>query len=147
MGAPTAKAPTACELAQDVLAFVIEFPQGELPLLQGQIEKVLQSDAVKKKLQEQLFEYAFEKTKRGEVFAPIDPKLGEALLKGIGETGQKELVNLVLKDEPARRILRAFDDFKRALSQTPMGVWVDKNKGWLIVVGVVLAVGGAAPRV
>jgi hypothetical protein len=144
MGAPTAKAPTACELAQDVLAFVIEFPQGELPLLQGQIEKVLQSDAVKKKLQEQLFEYAFEKTKRGEVFAPIDPKLGEALLKGIGETGQKELVNLVLKDEPARRILRAFDDFKRALSQTPMGVWVDKNKGWLIVVGVVLAVGGSA---
>lgn len=139
-----AKPPTTCELAQDVIAFVLEFPVEELPLLQGQVEKVLQSDAMRKKLQKTLFEYAFDKTKKGEVFSTSDPKLGIAILNSTSEVGQKELVKQIMNDVPAKRVMKAFDDFNQALKQTPMGVWVDKNKGWLIVVGVVLAVGGTA---
>lgn len=143
MGDP-AKPPTACELAQDVLAFVLEFPAGELPLLPDQVEKVLQSEALRKKLQTTLFEYAFDKTKKGQVFQTTDPQLGVALLNSTSEVAQKELVNEILKGEPAKRIMKTFDEFNQALARTPMGVWVDKNKGWLIVVGVVIAAGGAA---
>jgi hypothetical protein len=140
----TPQAPKLSDLAHDVLAFVIEFPAGEIPLLPAQVERVLKSDALREKLQSTLLEYAMEKTKKGVVFNTADSQLGVAILKGVGSVSEKELAKQIAKDLPARRVIGAFNNFTTALKQTPMGVWVDKNRGWLIVVGVVLAVGGTA---
>jgi hypothetical protein len=132
------------DLAHDVFAFVIEFPADEVPLFPEQVEKVLASDTLKKKLQSTLLAYALEKTKKGQVFSPSDANLGVAILNGARSAAGDQLLEEIKKGVPAQRVARAFKDFTNALQHTPMGIWVDKEKHWLIVVGVVLAVGGAA---
>jgi hypothetical protein len=138
------KTPTLSDAAHDVFAFAIEFPAGEIPLVPAQIGALLKSDAVKEKLQSTLLDYAMEKTKKGVIFDQSDPKLGLAILNGLGPVAEKQILEEIKKGLPARRVTTAFNDFVRALKNTPMGVWVDKEKNLLIVVGVVLAVGGTA---
>lgn len=138
------QAPGPLDIAQDLLAFVIEFPAGEIPLLPAQIEKVLKSDSLNEKLQETVLSFAMERTRKGGVFEASDPKLGVAILKAGGDAAQKELLDQIKNGLPAKRVIGAFNNFSAALKQTPMGVWVDKERNWLIVVGVVLAVGGTA---
>ena len=138
------KTPSLSDAAHDVFAFAIEFPAGEIQLVPAQIADLLKSDAVKDKLQSTLLDYAMEKTKKGVVFDQSDPQLGLAILNGLGPVAEKQILEEIKKGLPARRVTTAFNDFVRALKNTPMGVWVDKEKKLLIVVGVALAVGGTA---
>jgi hypothetical protein len=136
--------PKLPELANDVFAFVLEFPASEIPLLPEQVSKVLKSDALRAKLQSAVLDYAIDKTKKGGVFDRSDPKLGLTILDSLSTAAQSQLLEQIKKDAPARRIISAFNDFVASVKHTPMGVWVDKERNWLIIVGVVLAVGGTA---
>jgi hypothetical protein len=127
------------------LAF--QLPEKEILRLPEQIYESLSSPEVKKALEATLNKFMLAnmgKAGTGQLTDKEVKGLTEALY-GAGKGAAEDVLIGKVKGTPEyKKLLRAINGFGTALNNSPLGVWVDNNKGLLIVTGVVFAVGGTA---
>ncbi|MDH5328115.1 MAG: hypothetical protein OEZ68_18640 [Gammaproteobacteria bacterium] len=112
------------------------------------INSVLESNTFQESLKKAVRDYqskAFFGSLKGKSLSPQEQEeaMLEALLKAAKKTGGAELKNSIMQSPDAQRLKTDLQEFKSAFECSPTGVWVDKNKGLLIVVGVLGAIGGS----
>ncbi len=135
------------DAASEVIVLAFNLVDSEIPALPGQLAKALESPQVQASIKSTLLAYAKTKSGPGGVTpaAPGDSeKLLAALAAGI-QGGATDSVLEQVKTTPGYKKLEAsLVDFKKAAASSSLGIWVDKNKGILYVVGAVLVVGASA---
>jgi hypothetical protein len=105
----------------------------------------LQSDAVQKAIREGLQTFAMKKVASGTTTVSDDET--KELLKLLEKVGGKAgdgLTDEIKKSSEYKRLEEKIKALEKTLACSPMGVWVDKNKGLVLVVGIGIAFGSAA---
>lgn len=128
---------------QKLVVFAFDIAEDNVLKLPEHLEKTLNSEQVRQAMSTTLTMLALTgKTNTGK--PEDDKKLALALLSKAGEAAGKQILENLKKTPEVQELQQCFKDFETALKSTPAGVWVDKNKKVVYVVGAVLVVGGAA---
>lgn len=130
--------------AQQTIIFAFDLADKSLLNLPANLAEILQGQQVQNALRTTLTTLALPKKAGDPPLSEADArKLGEALLSKTGDTVKAELIDKVKKSAQFQNLDKSLKDFVASLKCTPMGVWVDHNKGVLYIVGAALAVGGS----
>jgi hypothetical protein len=137
--------------AQETL--VLAFKVAESTLLDSpeMIERILKNPAVQNAIQTAATTQAralVQKQQKGQTVTSGDVGTGaKAVVKaggGVLQTaGLKELEETAKGSKEYKKLQKSLKELECSWKQSPVGVFVDRNKGWLYVVGVGLALSGA----
>src|SRR3954464_12794962 len=105
----------------------------------------LQSEPVQQAIREGLGQFALKKVASGSS-AVSDAEAKELLgiLAKLGDKAGDNVADQIKKTPEYKRLESKIDALQKALSTSPMGVWVDHNQGLVLVVGIGVAFGSAA---
>lgn len=114
-------------------------------------DAVLNSKAVQEKIQGWIVDEAMKGAKEGNaqsvgsVFISGDPAdAAKRLLDAVQGEAKDELLKQIKKMPAFKRLDGRIDKLGEAFKATPTGVFLEKNKTWLIIVGVLASIGGMA---
>ncbi len=129
-----------------VLAFdLVDQEAANLPAM---LQASLSSKPVLDAIQSALDSFILKKQAAGKSMGGLSPKDSQDLLNAIASSAGGKMGDAALsqiQSSPAYKNLQAaLSDFQTAAKSSPMGVWVDKNSGLVLVTGIALVVGGAA---
>ena len=134
------------DAANQVLVLAFDLADAEIAELPGQIAQALQSPPVQQAIQKTLLDFA--KTKTGSDGAALTPadtqKLLEALGTNVKDAASANILEQIKKTAEYKKLETSIEAFKSAAGSSSLGVWVDKNKGILYVIGAALVVGTAS---
>lgn len=131
------------EALQKLVVFAFDIAEDNVLKLPEHLEKTLNSEQVRQAMSTTLMMLSLTgKTNTGK--PEDDKKLAEALVAKAGQAAGKEFLDKLKKTPEVLELQQCFKDFQTALKSTPAGVWVDRNKKVVYVVGAVLLVGSAA---
>ena len=117
----------------------------EIPNLPMRLNESLQSDAVQQAIREGLQTFAMKKVSSGTtVVSDAEAKELLGLLEKIGGKAADGVSEQIKKSPEYKRLESKLKELEKALTTSPMGVWVDNNKGLVLVVGIGVALGSAA---
>lgn len=126
----------------------IDLPGAQLARSPALIAKALQSkavqDAIRAALLEQAKQLLQEQRKGGADPSAQSARLLSSLQAGTGNAALKDLERQVKASSSYEKLLSAVDDLNCAYKESPVGVWVNENEGWLIVAAAGIAFGSAA---
>lgn len=112
------------------------------------LEKSLASKNVQDAIQSTLDTFMLKRMTSGASMNNLTTKDATDLLNGLANSAGGKLGDAALlqvKNTPEYRALeRALADFQTAVKTTPMGVWVDRNSGYVFVTGIALVIAGTA---
>jgi hypothetical protein len=133
------------DATQQVVILAFDLVGKEITKLPAQLDTTLQSEPVQKAIKEALQAFALKKVSSGttQVTDEEAKKLGEALLKSADKLTDG-VVNQIKKSSEFKRLEESLKELETALKCSPMGIWVDRNKGVLFIVGIGMALGSAA---
>ena len=135
-----------------VVRLAFDLAGDEAEQLPDRLARVLNSGAVQAELRKALEKVGRElleeqlkaaKSGRPQATAPDGEKVARAIGAGIYNAAPSEYLKLVKDSTQFKDLEKAFDVVLKDFNCTPFGAWVDRNKGVLIVIGAVLAVGTA----
>jgi hypothetical protein len=131
--------------ANHVVALAFKFADAEIPLLPSQLEQALTSVAVQESIKKTMQQFAETKIASGTTVVSADEskKLLESLQTGVTDEAKKSLESQIKKVPQFIALESSLKEFQKSVSSTGLGVFIDKNKGILYVVGAALVVGGA----
>jgi hypothetical protein len=137
--------PDTIDAASQVIVLAFDLVDSEITRLPNQIAKALASPLVQDSIKKTLLDFAKTRAKAGGTVVSDDEarKLFGSLGTGVKDAASQDLLNQIKKTAEFKELAASLDDFKRAAESTSLGVWVDKNKNILYVVGVALVVGTA----
>jgi hypothetical protein len=133
------------DAAHQVIVLAFDLADAEVQRLPNQVIVALQSPLVQASIKKTLLDFASTKSKTGNTVVSDDEaaKLVASLGSGIKDAGSQELIAQIRKTPEFRRLEASVDAFKKAAESSTLGVWVDRNKKLLYVVGAALVVGTA----
>jgi len=70
-------------------------------------------------------------------------KLGRSVGKSFADTASSHLKKQILHGDEYRKVKHSVKQLQCSFNNSPVGVFIDKNKGWLIIIASGLAVGAA----
>jgi hypothetical protein len=73
----------------------------------------------------------------------LDGKAAKTFVESIAKAAHPHAAGAVKKQKEYAEASQGLKDLKCAFDETPVGIFVNKNKTWLIIAGVVVAAGGA----
>ncbi len=106
--------------------------------------QVLSSEKVRKAIHEAFRDQAGKMASASLTGTSMGADTATALLKPIGKAAAPAAEKAVKSQEEYKKLERGLKELKCAWDASPVGVFVDKNQTWLIIVGALAAVGGAA---
>lgn len=126
-----------------VLAF--DLADAEIGKLPEQVGAALTSPAVQEAIKKTLLDYAKSKSQTGTSVISGDDakKLVEALGTGVKDAASKELIEKIKQTPEYKKLESGIEGFKKAAQSSTLGVWIDRNKNVLYIVGAALVVGTA----
>jgi hypothetical protein len=126
-----------------VLAF--DLAGSQIVNMPDELGKAIQKPEVQAAIQQALSKFALARQKSGttEVSDEEAKKLGTELMDKAGGKLTDAVLEQLKKTPEFKRLEKSLSDLESALKSSPVGVWVDKNKNILYVVGAGLAIGGA----
>ena len=138
--------PDTLDAAHQVFVLAFELVDSELERLPEQLAKTLASAPVQDAIKKTLLDFAKNKSKGsaadGTVISGDEAKkLMESLKKGVTDAAGDELLKQIKKTPEYLKLETSIAAFKKAAESSKLGVWVDKNKGILYVIGAALVVG------
>ncbi len=137
--------PDAIDAAHQVIVLAFDLTDAEIANLPSQISDALQSPPVQQAIKKTLLDFANTKGGLGTVPSNADgEKLLEALGTGIKDAAGKNLLEQIKKTSEYKKLEGSIEAFKSAAASSSLGVWIDKNKKILYVVGAALVVGSAS---
>lgn len=131
------------DAANQVIVLAFDLVDTELQHLPGQIVEALNSPPVQEAIKKTLLDFAKTKTAPGGASpsAAEGQKLLEALGTGVKDAASKNLLDQVKQSSEYKDLEAGIEGFRKAAGSSSLGVWVDKNKNILYVVGAALIVG------
>lgn len=138
--------PDVIDAAQQVVILAFDLVGTEIGRMPQQILRALQSPQVQDSIQKTLLDFARTRDKGSTtVVSEVEGrKLLEALGGGIKDAASAQVLDEVRKTPEYRRLASSVESFGKAAQSTALGVWIDKHKATLYVVGAALVVGGAS---
>ncbi|WP_321473519.1 hypothetical protein [uncultured Paludibaculum sp.] len=138
--------PDPIDAAHQVIVLAFDLVDAELPKLPSQIALALQSPPVQEAIKKTLLDFAKSKQASGGVAltSADSQKLLEALGNGVKDAASTNLLDQIKKTSEYKKLEGSIEAFKSAAGSSTLGVWVDKNKKILYVVGAALIVGTAS---
>ena len=138
--------PNPIDVAHQVIVLAFDLADSEILQLPGQIEQALQSPPVQAAIKKTLLDFA--NSKAGSGGAALSAADGQKLLGAMG-TGVMDAASINLLDQIKKtpeytKLEASIEAFKSAAGSSSLGVWADKNKKILYVVGAALVVGTAS---
>jgi hypothetical protein len=138
--------PNTLDAAHQVIVLAFNLVDSEVAQLPNQIAQALQSPPVQSAIQKSLLDFA--KTRAGAANTTVSNeeanKLLESLSSGVKDAGSQKLLEEIKKTPEYKQLEASLEGFKKAAESSALGVWVDKNKNILYVVGAALVVGTAS---
>ncbi len=135
--------PNPIDAANQVIVLAFDLLDSEIPQLPGQIAQALQSPPVQDAIKKTLLDFA--KSKAGQSGAPLSAadsqKLLEAIGTGVQDAASTNALDQIKRTAEYKKLEGSIEAFKSAAGSSSLGVWVDKNKNILYVVGAALVVG------
>ena len=130
--------PGAIDAASKVVVLAFDLVDATLPDTPAMLARALQSPQVQDSVKKVLLTFAKSKSKPGATSATYEEgqKLLESLQSGVVDAGSDAILKQIEKSPQYKRLKSALDGFGKAIESSPLGVWVDNNK--LYVVGVAL---------
>ena len=137
--------PEMIDAANQVIVLAFDLADSEVTRLPNQIVKALESPLVQDSIKKTLMDFAKSRAKTGGSVISDDEarKLFGSLGTGVKDAASQELLNQIKKTPEFKKLEASLEGFKQAAASTSLGVWVDKNKNILYVVGAALVVGTA----
>lgn len=117
----------------------------QTPNLPKLLNESLQKEDVQKAIREGLQTFAMKKIASGTTV--VSDEETKELLKLLEKTGEKAgdaLLDQIKKTPEYKRLQEKIDALKDRLACSPMGVWIDRNSGKVLMVGIGVAFGSAA---
>lgn len=140
------KCGTLLDAVKDTLVLAFEFADKTLLNSPETIRKVLEDPKIQlaiKQAAQSEGRRLLEAQKGGKAVTNAD---GVKVLEAIGTAAKDAAIDSAKKQieesDEFKKLKKEVENLSCALKQSPIGVFVDKNKGWLIVVGVGLGLGG-----
>lgn len=133
------------DAANEVLVLAFDLADSEIQRLPGQVAAALESPPVQAAIKKTLLDFANTRTKSGSTVVSNDDatKLVAALGAGIKDAATADLLAQVKRTPEFRRLEAGVQGFQKAAESSTLGVWIDRNKKILYVVGAALVVGTA----
>jgi len=132
---------------REVVVLAFKLVGDELSQIGPQLEKALEKPAVKDAITSALNTFVAQRMAAGGDLEHMSQKEAMDLLTGLGSgAGPKigdALAEQIKKTPHFKALERALKDFESAAKSSPMGVWIDRNQGVLIVAGLALVIGGS----
>jgi len=112
------------------------------------LENSLNDKRVQDAIQSALDTFMLKRMTSGQGTQDMTSKDAQDLLNAIANSAGGKLGDAALqqikKSPEYKRLEKAIADFQLAVKTSPMGVWVDHNKGLVFITGLALVIGGAA---
>jgi hypothetical protein len=142
---PDAK-PGVIDAAQRVVVLAFDLVDAEITNMPGQIVKALQSPQIQDAIKKTLMGFAKSQGKASStVISDEDAKkFLESLRTGAKDAATKALLDQVKNTHEYRMLEGSLEAFKKAAASTSLGIWVDKHRKVLYIVGTCLGLGTAA---
>jgi hypothetical protein len=154
MGLPPTPLPTSPttqsvdDAANQVVVLAFDFVGQELADLPTQLQNAMQDPKVKEAISTALTTFVSQRAAAGSSTTNMSAKDAADLLKALQSAAGTPLTDAAtqqIKNSPQyKKLEQAFKSFETAAKTSPMGVWIDRHSGLLIVVGLALVVGGSA---
>jgi hypothetical protein len=134
------------DAAHQVIVLAFDLADTEIPQLPDQIALALQSPPVQAAIKKTLLDFANSHAGSGgaALSATDGQKLLDAIGTGVSDAASANLLEQIKKTPEYKKLEASIEAFKIAAGSSSLGVWVDKNKNILYVVGAALAVGTAS---
>jgi hypothetical protein len=134
--------PDVLDAANQVIVLAFDLVDATLPDAPELLEKALSSGPVQQAITKTLLDYAKSKGKPGASPATTEEgqKLLAALGTGITDAGSKAVLSQIRTSPEYKKLEAAVTAFKRTAESSPLGVWLDRNRKILYVVGAGLVV-------
>ena len=128
-----------------VVIVAFDFAGKETKNLPALLSNSLQSDAVQQAIREGMQSFALKKVASGTT-AVTDAETKEllGLIEKVGGKVSDNISEQIKKTSEYKRLEDKLKALEKTLACSPMGVWVDKNKGLVVLVGIGVAFGSAA---
>jgi hypothetical protein len=138
--------PDVLDAASEVIVLAFDLVDATLPDAPELLEKALRSKQVEQAITKTLLDYAKSKGKIGAKPATTEEgqKLLAALGTGVTDAGRTEALSQIRKSPEYKKLEASITAFKRTAESSPLGVWIDRNKKILYVVGAGLVVSAAS---
>ena len=140
--------PSVDDAANQVVVLAFDLVGQELPNLPTLLQNAMQDPKVKEAISSTLTTFISQRAATGSGTTNMSAKDATDLLKALQNTAGPRLTDAAtqqIKNTPEyKKLEQAFKNFETAAKTSPMGVWIDRNSGILIVVGLALVVGGSA---
>jgi hypothetical protein len=133
------------DAVSQVVIVAFDLAGKEMQQLPKLLNDSLQSEAVQKAIREGLQAFAMKKVASGStVVSDEEAKELLGLLEKVGGKAGDQIAEQVKKSAQYKRLEEKIKALEKTLASSPMGVWIDKEKGLLVVVGIGIAFGSAA---
>ena len=126
-----------------ILAF--DLADSQLASMSMELQRALQKPEVESAIQDVLARFALARQRSGTagVSDQEAKQLASDLWKKAGGKVTDDVLNQLKKTPEFQKLEKSLTNLEQALKSSPLGVWVDKNKNILYIVGAGLAIGGA----
>jgi hypothetical protein len=132
--------------ASETIVLGVELVGAELDRLPERLAKALTSAEFQQAIRNALDDFALNRLKKTpSALTPADAQaLAEAVLKAGEGSVSQQVLDGIKKSSHYQALDQSLKDLTDALKKSPMGVWVDRNKGWLYILGAGGILAGAA---
>jgi hypothetical protein len=136
------------DAANQVIVLAFDLVDSEIERIPSRLVEVLDSPQVQNSIKKTLLDFAKTRIKAGvdsTVVSDQDArKLFDSLGRGVTDAASQRYLDDIKKTPEYRALERSVTAFKTAAKSSSLGVWVDRNRGILYVVGAALVVGTAS---
>jgi hypothetical protein len=143
---PVSQSESVVDAASNTVVLAFDLLDGQISNMPAELAKGLQSPVVQTAIKSALMNFALAKQKSGTTVVSDQEaaQLAHALFTDGGGKLANDVLNQLKNTPEYKKLEESLNDFQDTLKSSPLGVWVDRNKGILYVVGAGLALGGAA---
>ncbi len=131
--------------ANQVIALAFDLADEEFSLLPGQLQTALMSPDVQASIKKTLQQFAETKIKTDTtvVSAQESQKLLDSLQTGIKDATLESLGKQIKQTPQFKKLENSLKEFEKEVKSSTLGIFVDRNKKILYVIGAALVVAGA----
>lgn len=137
--------PGVVDAAQQIFVLAFDLVDSEIAAFPGQIKDALESPPVVNAIKKTLLDFAAKKYPTGDTVVTGEEAkaIAAAFEKNVGGAFSNEMLNQIKGTPQYKRLSASVDAFQKAAASSSLGVWVDRNKNILYVVGAALVVGAS----
>lgn len=138
-------APSVVDAASNTVILAFDLLDSQVTRLPDELAKALKKPEVEAAIRSLLTDFVMSKQKLGttRVSDQEASQLASALKDKVGGKVTDDVLKQIKETSEYKQLEKSLTDLEKAVTASPVGVWVDRNKNILYIVGAGLVLGGA----